>query len=97
MYGLIGKMTAVEGQRDALTAILLERIPNLVGCISYVVAHDPGDDSAIYVTEIWTSEDAHRASLQVQAVKDAIYKALPLVATFSDARVTTPVGGMGLG
>jgi quinol monooxygenase YgiN len=96
MYGLIGKMTAVTGQRDALTAILLESLGGMPGCLSYVVAHDPADESAIWVTEVWTDVEAHRASLQDPEVKAAIRRGLPLIATFEDARVTTPVGGVGL-
>lgn len=97
MYGLIGKMTATPGQRDALTAILLESLGTMPGCLSYVVAHDPADDSAIWVTEVWTDEAAHRASLQVPEVREAIRRAMSLIATFGDAQVTTPVGGVGLG
>ena len=96
MYGLIGKMTVVEGQRDALTAILLESLGRMPGCLSYVVAHDPEDAQAIWVTEVWTDEAAHRASLQVPEVKEAIRRGMPLIATFEDAQVTTPVGGVGL-
>ena len=95
MYGLIGKMTATPGQRDTLTAILLEGLGRMPGCISYVVAHDPADDHAIWVTEVWTDEAAHRASLQVPEVREAIRKAMTLIATFGDAQVTTPVGGVG--
>ncbi len=96
MYGLIGKMTATPGQRDALTAILLESLGTMPGCLSYIVAHDPADDSAIWVTEVWTDEAAHRASLQVPEVREAIRRGMPLIATFGDAQVTTPVGGVGL-
>lgn len=95
MYGLIGKMTATPGQRDALTAILLESLGTMPGCLSYIVAHDPADDHAIWVTEVWTDQAAHRASLQVPEVKAAIARGLPLIATFGDAQVTTPVGGVG--
>jgi len=97
MYGLIGKMTATAGRRDELTAILLEGLGRMPGCLSYVVAHDPQDADAIWVTEVWTDEAAHRASLQVPEVKAAIQKGLPLIETFSDAVTTTPVGGVGLG
>lgn len=41
MYGLIGKMTAGPGQRDALAAILLEGTDAMPGCLSYVIAADP--------------------------------------------------------
>ena len=96
MYGLIGKMTAISGQRDALTAILLESLGSMPGCLSYIVAHDPIDPDTIWVTEAWTDEASHRSSLQVPEVKAAIHLGLPLIATFGDAQVTTPVGGVGL-
>ena len=96
MYGLIGRMTATTGQRDALTAILLEGLGRMPGCLSYVVAHDPVDDHGIWITEVWTDEAAHRASLQVPEVREAIRRGMPLIATFGDAQVTTPVGGVGL-
>lgn len=96
MYGLIGKMTAIAGQRDTLTAILLHGVAGMPGCLSYVVAHDPADADAIWVTEVWTEEAAHRSSLQIPEVKAAIQRGLPLIATFGDAQVTTPVGGTGL-
>lgn len=97
MYGLIGKLTAVSGQRDALTAILMEGLGRMPGCLSYIVAHDPADTDALWVTEVWTDEATHRASLQDPDVRDAIRRGLPLVATFGDAQVTTPVGGVGPG
>jgi len=34
MYGLIGRMIAVDGQRDALFAILLEGVKEMPGCLS---------------------------------------------------------------
>jgi quinol monooxygenase YgiN len=96
MYGLIGKMTATPGQRDALTAILLEGLGRMPGCLSYVVAHDPAEADALWITEVWTDEAAHGASLQLPEVREAIRKGRPLIAAFGDAQVTTPVGGVGL-
>ena len=65
MYGLIGKMKAVAGQRDTLASILLEGISEMPGCLSYVVAHDPSDPDAIWVTEVWDSQESHKASLSL--------------------------------
>jgi quinol monooxygenase YgiN len=96
MYGLIGKITTIPGQREALTAILLAGLGTMPGCLSYVVAHDPADADTLWVTEVWTDEAAHRASLKVPEVKAAIHRGLTLVATFGDAQVTRPVGGVGL-
>jgi quinol monooxygenase YgiN len=96
MYGLIGKMTAAPGKRDELIALLLEGVVDMPGCLSYIVAKDPGDANAIWITEAWDSKASHDASLSLPQVKDAIAKGKPLIAGFSDGVVTTPVGGHGL-
>lgn len=96
MFGLIGKMTASPGQRDALLAILLEGTAGMPGCLSYIVAKDPADPDAIWVTEAWDSAESHRASLSLPAVQDAIRRARPLIAAFGDRTVTEPIGGHGL-
>ena len=44
MYGLIGKMMTVDGKRSELTALLLEAVTRMPGCLSYVVAEDTTDD-----------------------------------------------------
>lgn len=96
MYGLIGKMLAVPGQRDALVAILLEGISGMPGCLSYVVAHDSSEADAIWVTEVWASQEHHRASLALPAVREAIARGKPLIASFGSFTSTQPVGGHGL-
>ena len=52
MYGLIRKMKVVPGQRDALISILIEGISGMPGCLSYIVAQDPTDPDAIWITEV---------------------------------------------
>jgi quinol monooxygenase YgiN len=96
MYGLIGKMTAVTGQRDALAAALLEGTGAMPGCLSYVVATDPADADALWITEVWDSQASHQGSLALPAVKAAIAKGRPLIAGFSNRVETTPLGGYGL-
>jgi len=96
MYGLIGKMTAVPGARDALAAILLDGTGDMPGCLSYVVAADPEDADALWITEVWESREAHQASLQLPGVQAAIAQGRPLIAGFSDRHETTPIGGHGL-
>lgn len=96
MYGLIGKMMAVPGQRDALIAILLAGTTGMPGCLSYIVAADPADADAIWITEVWDSEASHQASLALPGVRQAIAKGRPLIAGFGSRTVTAPVGGSGL-
>ena len=96
MYGLIGKMTAVAGKRDDLIAILLAGVSGMPGCLSYIVAIDPADPNAIWITEAWDSKASHDASLTMPSVREAIAKGRPLIAGFGTGTVTTPVGGHGL-
>lgn len=96
MYGLIGRMKAVAGQRDALIAILLESTQQMPGCKSYVVARDPKDADAIWITEVWTDAESHGASLKLPEVQQAITRAKPIIASFDEHHVTEPVGGYGL-
>lgn len=96
MYGLIGKMLATPGDRDELLAAMLTGMTNMPGCRSYVIARDPGDDDALWVTEVWESQEAHRASLALGSVQATIAAARPYIAGFGERYETEPVGGIGL-
>jgi quinol monooxygenase YgiN len=96
MYGLIGKMRAQPGQRDALIAILLEGTAAMPGCLGYVIARDLGDPDALWITETWDSRASHKASLSLPSVQQAIAKGRPLIAGFGERFETEPVGGQGL-
>lgn len=96
MYGLIGKMSAIPGQRDALAKILVEGVSGMPGCLSYVVARDPVDPDALWVTEVWDSQASHRASLSLPSVQDAIARGKPLIAGFGERFETEPIGGHGI-
>ena len=62
MYGLIGKLNAVSGRREELIEILLEGVGDMPGCLSYIIARDPGDVNALWITEVWESQASHQAS-----------------------------------
>jgi quinol monooxygenase YgiN len=96
MYGLIGKMTTVAGERDAVAAILLESTTAMPGCLSYVIAADPAEPDALWITEVWDNAASHKASLGLPAVQAAIARAKPLIAGFSNRVETIPLGGCGL-
>jgi quinol monooxygenase YgiN len=96
MYGLIGKIKTIPGQRDALAAILLEATRAMPGCLSYIVASDPQDADALWITEAWDSPDSHKASLGLPAVKAALAAGRPLIAGFGERFETRPIGGAGL-
>jgi len=96
MYGLIGKVNLVPGQRDAFAALLLESAQAMPGCLSYIIAVDPADSDALWITEVWDSQASHKASLLLPGVQAAIAKGRPLIAGFSSRVETAPIGGHGL-
>lgn len=94
MYGLIARMRAKPGQRDALVAILGRITPAMPGCLSYVIAKDPSDPDALWITEAWESAQWHRDSLALPAVREAIARGRPLIAHIDQRIETEPVAGL---
>jgi quinol monooxygenase YgiN len=92
MYGLIGKMIAAPGRRDDLIAILVGATGAMPGCRSYIVARDVADRDAIWIAEVWDDEAAHKGSLSLPEVHEAIARARPMIAGFGERIVTEPVG-----
>jgi len=81
MFMLHSRLATKPGKRDALLAVLAEgeqgvRMP---GCRLYLVAVDETDADGVWVTEVWESEDAHAASLQLDHVKEQIARAMPML------------------
>lgn len=91
MFGLINRFVAHPGQRDALVAAMTSDAGPLPGCRSFVVAHDPNDADAVWITEIWDSKAAWEASVQLPAVKASIDVAVPLVRDWGEVVETEVV------
>jgi quinol monooxygenase YgiN len=96
MYGLIGKIKTKPGHRDSLASILLRGTQAMPGCLSYVVASDPTDVDALWITEVWDSPESHKASLGLPMVKEALSAGRPLILGFGERFETNPLGGFGL-
>ncbi len=97
-YGLFGNFTAQPGKRDALVGYLLEAAELLEpnpGCIQYIVSTSNESD-AVYVSEIWTDQIAHDASLEPENIRALIEEARPLIVEMSDQTLLTVHGGKGL-
>lgn len=84
MYGLIGKITPKDGQRDELIKILLEGSAEMPGCLSYIVSKDAKENDVIWVTEVWDSKESHKASLDLPSVQEAMSKGRPLISEFNE-------------
>jgi quinol monooxygenase YgiN len=96
MYGIIGKMKVLPEQRDTLVSILIDGISGMPGCLSYIVAQDPTDPDAIWITEVWESKDSHQASLSLPSVQQAIALGRPMITGFGERFETIPIGGQGI-
>jgi quinol monooxygenase YgiN len=100
MFAMFGKLTAASGQREELLDILLEAadvVAGVDGSRLYLVNVAAHDADGVFVYELWDSADAHRASLEVEAVRSAISRAMPLLVGPPNGQLTlTPVGGLGM-
>lgn len=99
MYGRFGKMRAHEGQREALIGHLLHAaalLRSADGCLLYVVGSANDDPQGVWVMEVWRHQDDHRASLELDAVKELIAVARPLIAGIEPAVEFVAHGGKGL-
>ena len=80
-YANMGTLGALPGKRDELVAILTRPSPELgrVGCLLYEVGVNDEQPDTVFVAELWTSSEAHQASLQLHSVRAAISEARPLL------------------
>lgn len=94
-YGLIGKLTAVPGERETLLAILLEAATAMEQeptCVAYRV-NVSLDDESIVVYEVWESMEAHKQSLSLETTQTLIGKAKPILANIERLAVFEPRSG----
>lgn len=80
-FANVGLLGAKPGKRDELVAILTRPNPDLAdtGCLMYEVGVSDDDPDTVFVSELWVSAEAHRASLQLESVRSAIAEARPLL------------------
>ena len=94
MYGLISQILALPDKREELVRILAEATRHMPGCLSYVIANDASRADAIWVTEVWTDEESHAASLKLPVVQNALTTGRPLIAGIGVRATTKPVAGV---
>lgn len=95
VYGLITRLTAQSGQREALAQLLAGGLGHRAGCLSYVVALDTTSADDLWVTEVWVDETAHRDSLIDPMVKAFGVRIWPMVVRLHDPVITEPLSGSG--
>lgn len=90
MYGLIGKITSINGKRNELVNILTAISTQLPNCLSYIVQTDTKNETDIWVSEVWISKEDHAHSLTLEPVLEALKNAKPLIASVERLSETTP-------
>jgi quinol monooxygenase YgiN len=80
-FANVGTLGTKPGKRDEVVAILTRRSSELsgAGCLLYEVGVNDDEPDTVFVAELWTSAEAHRASLQLDSVRVAIGEAMPLL------------------
>ncbi|MDQ0614834.1 quinol monooxygenase YgiN [Microbacterium sp. W4I4] len=76
-----GTLGTVAGRRDELVAHLTRRNDVLaeLGCLAYEVGVEESEPDTVFVVELWTSAEAHQASLARAEVQESIAAARPLL------------------
>ena len=97
------KMSAEPGQGEALATLMLEVAGSLnatPGCELYAINREVDDPDAVWVTEVWTSQQALDDSLAVLRTEDGrarLGEVQALLASAPERTDLQPLGGVGLG
>jgi quinol monooxygenase YgiN/mannose-6-phosphate isomerase-like protein (cupin superfamily) len=94
------RFTARPGQGDALAERMLgvaEGLRGIAGCELYAINRASDEPDAVWVTEVWRSQEELDASLETDEAKASIPEVMALVQEDGFERIdVTPLGGVGL-
>lgn len=82
MVGYNTKFKTAPENREKFSLILAttaKAMSAIADCVLYVVSEDENEAGVLWVTEAWTSVEAHDASLTSDAAKALIAEAMPLL------------------
>lgn len=97
-FGVQASILAVEGKSSELAGAILMAAniaKTMEGCELYVVLLSKDTPGLLLITEVWTTQSAHKASLENIEIRSIIEQARPLIARF-DHQWSLPLGGKGL-
>lgn len=95
-FSLFGKFTIQEGKRDTMVDILLEAaesMKNLDECEIYLVNVSESELNCVYVYEVWSNENAHKASLTLESTQTLIKRAKPIITDMERISTLKTIGG----
>jgi quinol monooxygenase YgiN len=93
-HGFHATMTAQPGKGDELVECLLNA-PSLPheDCVVFLVSRSASNRDIVYVTEGWTSREAHSRFFATEEAKALVAKLQPLLTGESQYIDEVPVGG----
>ncbi|CAN5466521.1 hypothetical protein BH09CHL1_BH09CHL1_05080 [soil metagenome] len=93
-HGFHAIMTARPGKGDELVELLLNA-PSLSkeDCVVFLVGRSASDPNIVYVTEGWTSREAHGRFFATDEAQALVANLQPLLAGESQYTDEVPVGG----
>lgn len=98
-FSLFGKFLVQEGEQETMVNILLEAaesMKNLDVCKLYLVSTSEEEPDAVYVYEVWENENAHQASLTLEATQTLIKRAKPIIIGMERINTLNARGGKGI-
>lgn len=98
-FSLFNKFTVQDGEKEKMVNYLLEAaesMKNLDECEIYLVNISKNEPSSVYVYEVWANEDAHQASLNLEATQTLISRAKPIITGIERISTLITKGGKGI-
>jgi quinol monooxygenase YgiN len=96
---MIAKLTAVDGKRDELAAVLEKIFPAVeqeAGTEAYILNEDLGDDNVLWFYEMYTDDDALGAHSSSDAMKEMLGGLGGLVGAAPEMHIVRPRRAKGL-
>lgn len=93
VYAIIGQLMSSPSKREELIGYLAQGSQAMPGNLAYQIWRDKEDENSVWITEVWRDEAAHKASLALPQVQEAIRKARPIIAGFGVRAELEPAGG----
>ena len=73
-----------------------ESMKDLDGCEIYLVSTSDDEPNAVFVYEVWSNEEAHKASLSLEGIQLLIKRATQIMTGMETISTLQPIGGKGI-
>ena len=94
-HGFHATMTARPGKADELIDVLLASAPaSNPNCLLFLVGRSAGDRNVVYVSEAWTTKEAHAENFAKDSSKTLVAKIGSLVTGNPEYRDEVAVGAL---